>query len=81
MIVREKHPENRRMDCWFMTRAGLRLVTQAGEIADDIINRMLAAISKADAARLSALLHECATALQSGAEPKRVRAPASQRAQ
>ena len=81
MIVREKHPENRRMDCWFMTRTGLRRVTAAGEIADDIINRMLAAISKADAARLSELLHECATALQTGAEPRRARASASQRPQ
>jgi DNA-binding MarR family transcriptional regulator len=71
MIVREKHPENRRTDAWFMTRSGLRQVTEAGEIADEIINRMLAAISKADATRLAELLNECATALQDGAEPKR----------
>ena len=73
MIVREKHPENRRTDCWFMTRSGLGQVTQAGEIADGIITRMLASISKADAARLSELLHECAAALQGGAEAKRPR--------
>ncbi len=71
MILREKHPENRRTDSWFMTRSGLKQVTEAGEIADSVINRMLASISKADAARLAELLHECATALQDGAEPKR----------
>ena len=73
MILREEHPENRRTDCWFMTQAGLRQVTQAGEIADEIITRMLASISKADAARLSELLQECAAGLQSGAESKPAR--------
>lgn len=73
MIVREKHPENRRTDCWFMTKTGLRRVTEAGEIADEIISRMLKSISKADATRLSELLHECAAALQPGTEPKRSR--------
>ena len=68
MIVREKHPENRRTDCWFMTRAGYRQVEQAGEIIEGIIGRMLATLSKADAARLSELLQNCAAALQSGAE-------------
>jgi DNA-binding MarR family transcriptional regulator len=73
MILREKHPENRRTDCWFMTRTGLRQVQQAGEIVDEIITRMLASISKADAARLTELLHECATALQTGAETRPAR--------
>ena len=68
MIVREKHPENRRTDCWFMTRAGFRQVEQAGEIIEGMVARMLATLSKADAARLSELLQDCAAALQSGAE-------------
>ena len=67
MIVREKHPENRRIDCWFMTRAGYRQVERVGEIVEGIIARMLATLSKGDAARLSELLQDCATALQSGA--------------
>ena len=71
MLLREKHPENRRTDAWFMTRSGLKQVTEGGEIADSIINRMLASISKADAARLAELLNECAAALQETAEPKR----------
>lgn len=70
MIVREKHPENRRTDCWFMTRAGFRQVEQAGDIIEDIVGKMLASLSKADATRLSELLQECATALQSSAEEK-----------
>jgi len=70
LIVREKHPENRRVDCWFMTRGGLRQFEQAGEIIHGIIAHMLAQISKADAARLSELLQECASALQEIAETK-----------
>ena len=45
MIMREQHPENRRTDAWFMTRSGLKQVTDGGEIADSIINQMLASIS------------------------------------
>ena len=68
MVVREKHPENRRTDCWFMTRAGYKQMQQVGDTIEGIIGRMLASLSKADAARLTELLQECATALQSGAE-------------
>ena len=70
LIVREKHPENRRADCWFMTRLGYRQIEQAGDIIEGVMSKMLASISKADAARLSELLQECASALQSGAEAK-----------
>src|SRR5690349_13037241 len=73
LVVREKHPENRRADCWFMTRTGLRQIEQAGDIIEGVMTRMLASISKSDAARLSDLLQECATALQSGAEEKPAR--------
>jgi DNA-binding MarR family transcriptional regulator len=69
MVVRERHPENRRTDCWFMTRAGYKQMQQVHDTIDEIIARMLASLSKADAARLTDLLQECATALQSGAEP------------
>ena len=69
-VVREKHPENRRTDCWFMTRAGFRQVELAHDIIDQVILRMLASISKSDATRLSELLQECAGALQNSAEKK-----------
>lgn len=72
LIVREKHPENRRTDCWFMTRNGFRQIEQAGDIIEEIASRMLAGISKADAARLTELLQECASALQMSAEAKPV---------
>lgn len=67
MIVREKHPENRRTDCWFMTRAGYRQLEQTSELIEGIITRMLASLSRPDAARLSELLQKCAAALQNGA--------------
>jgi DNA-binding MarR family transcriptional regulator len=74
LVVREKHPENRRSDCWFMTRTGFRQIQQAGDIIEGVMANMLASISKADATRLSELLQECATALQSSAEEKPARA-------
>jgi DNA-binding MarR family transcriptional regulator len=70
MILREAHPENRRTDCWFMTRTGLGLLKQTNEIVDQVLERMLSGITKADAVRLKELLHECAAALQSGADIK-----------
>lgn len=81
LIVREKHPENRRTDCWFMTRLGYREIGQAGEVIEGVVERMLAHISRADAARLSELLQECASALHESAEknsdqrPSRSNAP------
>lgn len=68
MVVRERHPENRRTDCWFMTRAGYRQMQRVGDSVEGILTRMLASLSKADATRLTELLEECATALQSDAE-------------
>ena len=73
MILREPHPENRRTDCWFMTRVGLKQLEQANAVVDQVMNRIRTSISKADAARLVELLHECAEALQSGAQSKSAR--------
>jgi hypothetical protein len=76
MVVHEPHPENRRTDCWFMTRAGYREMQRGGDIVEGIVARMLASLSKADAARLSDLLQECAGALQGGTEESTRRAGA-----
>jgi DNA-binding MarR family transcriptional regulator len=70
LILRESHPENRRTDCWFLTRNGLRHLEQANEVVDGLMTRMLAAMPKADVTRLTQLLHECALALQCGAQDK-----------
>jgi DNA-binding MarR family transcriptional regulator len=70
IVVREKHPENRRTDCWYITGVGLKQLEQAGEVVDIVMGRIRASISKADATRLTELLHQCAAALQSGAEEK-----------
>jgi DNA-binding MarR family transcriptional regulator len=64
LIVREPHPENRRQDCWFLTKNGVRRMHEAHEVVDAVLARMLAPLSRADAARLSALLRECTSALQ-----------------
>jgi DNA-binding MarR family transcriptional regulator len=63
LIVREPHPENRRQDCWFLTKNGARRMEEAHEIVDAVLSRMLAPLSRADATRLTALLRECAGAL------------------
>jgi DNA-binding MarR family transcriptional regulator len=70
LIVREPHPENRRRDCWFLTKNGARRMDQAHEVIDQVLGRMLAPLSRADAARLGALLRECADALQAQASSK-----------
>jgi DNA-binding MarR family transcriptional regulator len=70
LIVREKHPENRRTDCWYLTAFGLKQLEQAGEVVDLVMARIRGAITKADASRLVALLQQCAAALQSGAVEK-----------
>jgi DNA-binding MarR family transcriptional regulator len=70
LVVREKHPENRRTDCWFLTPLGLKQLEQAGEVVDHFMGRIRASISKADAARLVDLLQQCAAALQNGPEEK-----------
>jgi len=76
LIVREPHPENRRQDCWFLTKDGARRMEQAHEVVDGVLSRMLAPLSRADAARLTALLRECTDTLQAtpGATTARTRA-------
>lgn len=68
LVLRERHPENRRTDRWYMTAFGLRQMESAGEVVDGVMGRIRASISKADAAKLVTLLEQCATALQSGTE-------------
>jgi DNA-binding MarR family transcriptional regulator len=79
-IVREKHPENRRTDCWYLTPHGLKQVEQAGEVVDGVMTRMRAAITKADAGHLVELLHKCAGALQAGAAEGKAAKRAGRRA-
>ncbi len=70
LIVREKHPENRRTDCWYLTATGLKQLEQANEVVDGVMGRIRASISKTDATQLVDLLHKCAAALQGSAEEK-----------
>lgn len=68
LVVREKHPENRRTDCWYITTTGLKQFEQAGEVVEQVMGRIRGAMSKSDAARLVELLHQCAAALQGTAK-------------
>jgi DNA-binding MarR family transcriptional regulator len=70
LIVREKHPENRRTDCWYLTATGLQQLEQANEVVGGVMGRIRASITKTDAAQLVNLLQKCAAALQSGADEK-----------
>ena len=67
-ILRERHPENRRTDCWFVTTIGLKELQRGGEIVDSVMSRIRASMSKADAAKLVELLQQCAGALQADEE-------------
>ena len=67
LIVRERHAENRRTDCWYLTGIGLKQVEQAGEVVDEVMGQIRASITRADATRLVDLLHKCAQALNDGA--------------
>jgi DNA-binding MarR family transcriptional regulator len=77
LVLREPHPESRRTECWYLTTIGLKQLERAGEVVDQVMGRIRSSISKADAARLVGLLHQCAIALQSGAEAKPARASKS----
>jgi len=68
LIVRERHAENRRTDCWYLTGVGLKQVEQAGEVVDEVMGQIRASMTRVDATRLVELLHKCAEALQDGAE-------------
>jgi DNA-binding MarR family transcriptional regulator len=70
LIVREPHPENRRQDCWFLTRNGAARMDEAHKVVDGVLTRMLAPLSRPDAARLGALLRECTGALQTSSPSK-----------
>jgi len=68
LIVRERHAENRRTDCWYLTNVGLKQVEQAGEVVDEVMSRIRASITRADGTRLVELLHKCAEALSDASE-------------
>ena len=73
LVLRERHPENRRTDCWYMTAFGLKEMQNGGAIVDGVMGRIRASMSKADTAKLVELLQQCAIALQTGAESSAAR--------
>ena len=63
-IVRHQHPDNRRTDCWNLTRAGSSRLARARKIGDKVLGRMLTGISVNEQATLRQLIGRCIGALE-----------------
>jgi DNA-binding MarR family transcriptional regulator len=64
LIVRHRHPENRRTDCWNLTAAGQSRLKQARKIGDAVLRQMLTGFSAAEQLTLRQLLRRCIAALE-----------------
>jgi DNA-binding MarR family transcriptional regulator len=65
LIVRHQHPDNRRTDCWNLTKAGASRLARARKIGDKVLGRMLAGFSAGEQATLRQLIGRCIGALES----------------
>jgi DNA-binding MarR family transcriptional regulator len=64
LIARHQHPDNRRTDCWNLTKAGHSKLARARKIGDAALARMLAGFSTAEQKTLRQLIARCITALE-----------------
>ncbi len=65
LIARQHHPDNRRTDCWTVTKAGSSRLMRARKIADNVLGRMLAGLNPDEQVVLRKLLGRCIGALES----------------
>lgn len=65
-VERRPHPANRRVDCWYITAAGLARMREARAAADPVWERMLAPFSDAEVTQLRNLLRRCIAGLERG---------------
>lgn len=65
-VERRPHPDNRRVDCWFITDAGRARMHQARAAADPVWARMLAPFETGELAQLRSLLKRCIAGLETG---------------
>jgi DNA-binding MarR family transcriptional regulator len=65
LIVRHQHPDNRRTDCWNLTKAGSSRLARARKIGDKVLGRMLAGFSTDEQDMLRQLIGRCIGALES----------------
>jgi DNA-binding MarR family transcriptional regulator len=64
LIVRHHHPDNRRADCWNLTKAGSSRLARARKIGDKVLGRMLAGFSTVEQTTLRQLIGRCIAALE-----------------
>ena len=63
-VERLPHPENRRVDCWYITDAGRTLMRQARAAGEPVWACMLAPLSEAEVVQLRGLLKRCIEGLE-----------------
>ncbi len=73
-LERKPHPDNKRVDCWYITEAGRAQMEHAKTTADPVWETMLASLAESEVAQLRGLLKRCIDGLErtraSTAEPE-----------
>lgn len=65
-VERRPHPDNRRVDCWFITESGRARMHEARAAADPVWARMLTPFEAGELAQLRSLLKRCIAGLETG---------------
>lgn len=71
-LERKPHPDNRRVDCWYITDAGRAQMQKARAAADPVWENMLAPLGEQEVSQLRGLLKRCIEGLEhnrASAEP------------
>jgi DNA-binding MarR family transcriptional regulator len=63
-LERKPHPDNRRVDCWYITDVGRAQMLKARAVADPVWDKMLAPLGPEDVAALRGLLKRCIEGLE-----------------
>lgn len=63
-LERKPHPDNRRVDCWYITDAGRTQMNKARAAADPVWDNMLAPLAEQEVSQLRGLLKRCIEGLE-----------------
>lgn len=63
-LERKPHPDNRRVDCWYITEVGRAQMQKARAAADPVWDKMLAPLGPEEVAALRGLLKRCIEGLE-----------------
>ncbi len=63
-LERKPHPDNRRVDCWYITDAGRAQMNKARAAADPVWDNMLAPLAEQEVSQLRGLLKRCIEGLE-----------------